>query len=425
MKNSALAAGAFAIVPRRVLGRGFLAPSDVLTLGFIGLGKQSKGLIDRFIKQTTGVRVLAGSDIFESKRKWFTTWVEQKYAEKAVAEVTFKDVQTYQDYQELLQRSDIDAVVIATPDHWHAIQSIDAMKAGKDVYCEKPLAHTVKEGRMIAKAVEKYAKILQTGSMQRSNDNFRKACELVRNGYVGKITKILVSVGDPAIPYNLQAETVPAGCDWDRWCGPAPLLPYHHTLAPDTVDSSFWPQWRTFQETGGGGVSDWGAHMFDIAQWAMAMDESGPVQFIPPAEKGAKRGLRMIYANGVEMVHEDFGRGNAVRFIGTEGTLDISRQFLDSRPDTLVTATIKDSEVKLYQSTNHYQDWLDAVKTRKQPICSAETGHRSSSVCNIANIAYRLNRPLTWDPAKEKFRDAEANKLSTKKYRKPYLLGRG
>ncbi len=421
IKNAGLTIGVFSIVPRHVLGRGFLAPSDKISLGFIGLGKQTKGLVGRFMKESN-TEIVAGCDVFGSKRDYFEQWVIGKYAEER-EKPDHKGIKTYLDYKEMLQRSDIDAVVIATPDHWHAIPCIDAMAAGKDVYCEKPLSHTVKEGRLMANAVEKYKRVLQTGSMQRSWDNFRKACELVRNGYVGKISKVLVSVGDPARSYDMQEEKLPANADWDRWCGPAPLLVYNHRLAPEDTDAKFWPDWRQFKETGGGILCDWGAHMFDIAQWGLGMDHTGPVKFIPPSDKNAKRGLRMIYENGVEMVHEDFGRGWAVRFIGSEGTLDISRQFLDSKPENIVTAEIKDGEKRLYKSENHYQDWLKAIKNRSKPICDVEVGHRSASVCNLANVAYEAGQPLEWDPVKEKFiKGGKVNKMRTKKYRKPYKI---
>ena len=421
IKNTTLSVGVFTIVPRFVLGKGFVAPSDKIVLGFIGLGKQSGGLMRRFLDEEN-TEILAGCDVFETKRKYFEKRVVGQY-EKSRNKPDYQGIKTYLDYQELIARDDIDAVVIITPDHWHAIPAIDAMKAGKDVYCEKPLSHTVKEGRLMADAVTKYNRVLQTGSMQRSWENFRKACELVRNGYVGKIKKVLVSVGDPARPYDMKAEPIPSGADWDRWCGPAPVLPYNSKVAPADVESGGWPDWRQFKETGGGILCDWGAHMFDIAQWGLGMDHTGPVKFIPPADRNAKRGLRMIYANGVEMVHEDFGRGWAVRFIGSEGSLDISRKFLDSKPESIVTAEIKDGDARLYKSENHYRDWLTAIKKRSKPICDVEIGHRSASVCNLANIAYEHGQELTWDPVKEKFvKGGKANKFRTKKYRKPYKI---
>lgn len=421
LKAATITAGAFTIVPRHVLGRGFTAPSDKVTLGFIGCGRQSSGLSARFTTNAEA-QIVAASDVFTAKMEWFQKRVAGLYAEHR-ATPSYNGVKTYLEYEDMLERDDIDGIVVATPDHWHAIPAIAAMKSGKDVYCEKPLSHTIQEGRAMIKAADKYGRVLQTGSMQRSRKNFLHACELVRNGYVGTIKKVLVNVGDPAVPYDLEAEEMPANFNWDRWCGPSPVLPYHSLLAPATNNIKYWPQWRKYKEYGGGILCDWGAHMFDIAQWGLGMDHTGPVEWTPPSDPKAVRGLVMKYANGVEMVHEDFGRGWGVRFIGSEGSLDISRQYLDSDPANIVTAEIKSGETRLYDTKeNHYQDWLNAMKNRSKPICHGEVGHRSASICNIANIAYWLNRPLKWDPVKEKFNDREANKLRKKKYRKGYKL---
>lgn len=411
--------GVFVIVPRYVLGgKGYTAPSDKIGLGFIGTGKQARGLAGRFSK-IGEVNLLAGCDVDNQKLNMFRQHVGKVVEENQNMSA---DCAIYEDYHDLLASDKVDAVIIATPDHWHAIQSIDAMRAGKDVYCEKPLAHTVREGRAMVKAAEKYKKILQTGSMQRSWEGFRHAAELVRNGYVGDIQKVLVSVGDPAIACTLPKTAVPSGLNWDRWLGPAPYRDYNPGIAPPIEDDG-WAQWRQYREFGGGILSDWGAHMFDIAQWALDMDRTGPVLFIPPSDPLAKRGLKMIYDNGIEMVHEDFERGHAVRFIGSKGTLDVSRSFLDSDPVEIAEVKIGSGEKHVYHSDDHYMDWINAIRNRTQPICDVETGHRSSSVCNLANIAYQLRRPLRWDPAKEKFsKNKEANALLTKDYRKPYKL---
>ena len=414
IRKSAIALGAITIVPRHVLGRGFTAPNDKINLGFIGLGKQSRGLASRFTSMTSA-QIVGGCDVWTTKTTWFRSQVQQAYAKERNIE-SYEGVEVYSEYKELLNSSDIDAVVIATPDHWHAEMAIDALNSGKDVYLEKPLTHRIAEGIALVKTVKNTEKILQTGSMQRSSGNFRRACELVRNGYLGEIQKILVNVGDPAIDYDLEEEEMPAEIDWNKWCGPAPLLAYNHRLAPSNNDVKFWPDWRKYKETGGGILCDWGAHMFDIAQWALGMDHSGPVRYIPPADKDAVRGLRMFYKNGVEMVHEDFGRGWGVRFIGSEATLDVSRSYLESDPENVLTATLKDSDTRLYNSNdNHYQDWLDAIKNRTNPLCDVVTGHRSASICNIANIAYQLGRSLEWDPIEEHFMgDAAANALRSR-----------
>ncbi len=406
-------------MPRHVLGgKNYVAPSDKVGLGFIGTGKQARGLVNRF-SRISEVNLLAGCDIDRVRLSLFKEQVSQVTMENLGES---RNITTYGDYMDLLADDTVDAVVIASPDHWHAIMSINAMKAGKDVYCEKPLAHTVREGRAMVKAVSKYKKILQTGSMQRSNSRFRHAVELVRNGYLGEIRQVLVSVGDPAISCSLPGVSIPASLNWDKWLGPAPYRDYNPGIAPPADDDS-WAQWRQYREFGGGILSDWGAHMFDIAQWALEMDRSGPVLFVPPSDPLAKRGLKMIYDNGIEMIHQDFERGHAVRFIGSEGTLDVSRSFLDSDPAEIAEIQIGPGEKHVYHSDDHYTDWIDAVQNRTQPICDVETGHRSSSICNLANIAYQLRRPIRWDPEKEHYaKNKDANRLLTKKYRKPYKL---
>ncbi len=417
IRNTAIGAIGISIIPRQVLGKGFIAPSDRINLGVIGLGKQIGGLSSNFIKGS-GSQIVACSDVWSTKRTWFKEMAEKAYA-KQNNQDDYNGITTYADYKELLSKSEIDAVIIATPDHWHGIQAVDAMNSGKDVYCEKPLTHTIAEGIDMVATAEKTGKIVQTGSMQRSWENFRRACELVRNGYLGEISKVLVNVGDPAVPYDLKAEAIPSEINWNHWCGPAPLLDYNHRLAPSKNSVDFWPDWRLYSEVGGGILSDWGAHMFDIAQWGLGMDHSGPVSFNPPKDRTAKRGMQMFYANGVEMLHEDFGRGWGVRFIGSKGTIDISRDYFESNPTNLIK--IKDDEISvpLYRVVkDHYQDWLDAIKTRNQPICNVEIGHRSATVCNIANIGYQLGRSLKWDPIQQNFvNDDEANSFKSRKNR--------
>ena len=421
LRQSALGAVALTIIPRHVLGgKGYIAPSDKIALGFIGTGKQSSGLGQQFLN-IPECQMVAACDVFEGKLQRFLQQVNAHYAEATGAD-RYAGCQGYKEYEALIARDDLDAVIICLPDHWHAPVALAAMAAGKDIYCEKPMAHTVAEGRAMVEAARKYERVFQTGSMQRSRDGFRQAVELVRNGYLGDLTSVKVNVGDPAVPDDLPTEATPAGLDWDRWLGPAPQRGYSPVLAPPLTNDS-WPMWRRYAEYGGGILSDWGAHMFDIAQWALGMDDSGPVEFIPPTEAGATRGLRMRYASGVEMVHEDFGRGWAVQFNGSEGKLEVSRSFLESDIPGLVERTIGENEIRVYKSTDHYRDWLDAIRQRTQPICDAEVGHRSASVCNLANIAYQLKRPLRWNPRKEKFKgDKAANALLGKTYRAPYGL---
>jgi len=418
VKNTVGAAIAVTIIPRHVLGgRYYTAPSDKITLGFIGTGKQARGLVGRFAPKA---QVLAAADVDKQKLDLFKVNTEKAYAELK-EKTDYKGIDLYGDFTQLLSRKDIDAVVIATPDHWHAVGTVMAASAGKHIYCEKPLAHSVEEGRAMVKAVRKNDVIFQTGSMQRSWKNFRHACELVRNGYIGDVKEVLVSVGKAAIPCDLPAQETPAVLDWDGWLGPAAARPFNAELAPP-VEKDIFPNWRNYKEFGGGILSDWGAHMFDIAQWALDMDRSGPVHFFPPDGK-EYQSLTMVYANGVVMRHQDFGRKFGVRFIGSKGKLDISRDYLDSDPANIATVEIKPDEKRLYYSDDHLQDWLDAIKAHKDPICDVETGHRTSSLCCLANIAYWTGRPLTWDPEKEKIKkDKEASRLLRAQIRAPWSI---
>ena len=423
IRRSAAAAAAvsvFSIIPRNVFGKGFVPPSDKVNLGFIGTGKLIHELFPRFA-ELPDVTILAGCDVDKKKIQWFKDAVQKFYTEKT-GKSDYVDVAKYELFEELLERQDIDAVVVATPDHWHALAAIAAIKAGKDVYCEKPLTHRVKEGRAMVNAARKFNRVVQTGSMQRSWRDFRHACELVRNGYLGEIKEVWVNVGEPPVDCNLGEEAVPGYLNWDRWLGPAQFRPYNAILAPPIEDEN-WPDWRKYYEFGGGGMTDWGAHMFDIAQWGLGTDETGPIKVIPPKKAKKVRGVKYTYANGVRVIHKDFKRGWAVRFKGTEGTLDVSREFLDSKPGNIAKIELKSTDKPLYLSDNHYNNWIQCIKNRTRPVADVEIGHRTASVCNIGNICYRLRRPLDWDPDKEEFKnDEEANKLLTKVYRSPYVI---
>ena len=409
-----MAAAALTIVPRHVLGKGFLAPSDQITIGFIGTGKQSRYLVTEFARRA---RVIAGSDVYAAKLDMFKSITEKLYEQAGSSAKGFK---SYVDFRELLANKEIDAVVVGTPDHWHAINVIEAAKAGKDVYCEKPYSHSIEEGRLMVQAVAKYKRINQTGNMQRSWKNFHDAVRLVRSGYIGDIKEIKVQVGPPPKKYDLKAETLPAGLDWELWVGPAEYKEFNAELAPPP-QRDVYPNWRNYSEYGAGMTADWGAHMFDIAQWGLDKDDSGPIAVYAP-DKDHKY-LTFLYDNGTVMTHEDFGRGNGVRFIGTKGVIDISREYFETMPGNLVKHEFTDKDVKLYENGDHYQNWLDCIKNRRQPICTAEIGHRTATVCFLANIAYELKRPLSWNPATEEFVcDDEANKMRSGYVRKPWSL---
>ena len=409
---------AFMIVPRFVLGgKGYTAPSDLITLGFIGTGKQAGGLQGAF-SDTNEVKIIAASDVYGIKLQQFAGQVNQYYAAKA-GQTKYNGCATHADFRDLLSRKDIDAVVIAVPDHWHSVCAILAARAGKDIYCEKPLSLTIKEGRAMVTESRKHKRVFQTGSMQRSWPEFRQAVELVRNGYIGEIKTVKVNVGPPPIPYNLAAETMPESMNWDFWLGPNSPQVYNHFLAPGLTDD-FWAKWRDYKEFGGGVMTDWGAHMFDIAQWGLDMDSSGPVMITPPDKD--HQFLTYQYANGITMTHEPQGN-QGVTFVGSTGTVHVVRGTLETTPVTLKDKVIGPDEKHVYLSENHYKDFLQAIRKRSKPVADVEIGHRTATVCNIGNITYQLNRPLKWNPHKEEFtNDDEANALRSREMRKEWVV---
>ncbi len=412
--KASLALGSFLIVPRHVLGgkkadgSRYLAPSDIISLGFIGTGKQGRGLTSSFLN-TNEVRISAISEVYQAKAQLTLDRIKTHY-EKNTQLGAYSEIPVYQDFRELLSRKDIDAVVIATPDHWHAAMAVRAAQAGKDIYCEKPLSLTVREGRAMVDAARKYKRIFQTGSMQRSWPEFRQTADLIRNGYIGEVKSIKVNVGAAPKPYDLVEEKVPEGLDWAKWLGPNESVVFNSELAPPTSKDVF-PNWRLYREFGGGMVTDWGAHMFDIVQWSLGMDDSGPVEVLAPDGKEVKF-LTYKYESGITMTHEKWDWNNAIHFVGTEGEIKVQRKKIETTPVSLKDKIIGEAEKHVYKSENHYKDFLDAMRNRNKPICDVEIGHRTASVCNIGNIAYRLNRSLKWNPKKETFiNDKEANAL--------------
>ena len=426
-----LAAAAPFILPSRVWAAD-TAPSERLGMGFIGLGTQSRGLLGNFLSQNT--RVLAVCDVDTTRRDDAKRKVDKHYGNS--------DCAAYNDFREIIARKDIDAVCIATPDHWHAIPTLAALRAGKDVYCEKPLTHNIHEAVEVLKAVDANQRVLQTGSMQRSMKEFRVACELVRNGVIGKVERVECSFGDPGRPCDLAEETPEPGLDWDRWCGPAPLRGYSSVLSPRGVHKGF-PDWRLYREYGSGGVGDWGAHHLDIAQWGLGMDNSGPVEVIAAANPNAKRGAKLVYAGGVTVEHKD---GFGVDFFGTDGEVRVNRgQFVvivggktiadysdpASRKETSCAAEVRKAEsaylanapIKLYVSNQHISDFLACVKSRKKPITSEQVGARSAICCHLVNQSYYHHTNLKWDPARFEFAGGTGDpKWLTRDYRAPWSV---
>lgn len=407
IKRSLAALAAPAIVPSSVFGSG--APSNRITLGFIGMGKQGTYLMRAFLREK-GTQVLAVCDVDRLKlvRAW--RMARDYYQSHGIVD---PQIMKTKEYRELLARPDIDAVVIATPDHWHGLMTIDAAKAGKDIFCEKPLAHNIAEGKEMVRAVRRYGRVFQTGSMQRANYRFRSACELVRNGYIGEIKHVAVNVGGPPIDCDLPAQPVPEYLDWGRWLGPADWHSYHSELSPH-ISVDVFPNWRRYKEYGGGGMTDWGAHHFDIAQWGLGMDGSGPVKVTPPDGKEVLD-ITYEYANGITMSRTGRYDGmdvNGVLFVGTEGKIMVNRGYYRTWPDHLISLKLAPTVTHLYKSNNHYKDFLDSVRSRSNPNCDIEIGYSSVVVCLMGNIAYDVKRPLLFDQEHQRFiDDDEANKL--------------
>lgn len=399
-------------------------PSERLTLGFIGVGTMNRGHLGHFLG-IGDVQVVAVCDVDTNRREDAKKTVEKRYADKQ-KNGTYKGCTAYNDFRELLARKDIDAVVIATPDHWHAIPVIEACKAGMDIYCEKPLSLTIREAKTMRDAVRKHGRVFQTGSQQRSDKEFRLACELVRSGRIGKLKTVYVNVGGPSRWCDLPEETTEPGLDWDRWLGPAPKRPYNSVLSPRGVHKHF-PNWRNYREYSGGMMTDWGAHHFDIAQWALGMDESGPIEIIPPDDPKAQKGLRYVYANGVVVHHADKDdSGKSVRgltFVGSDGKVFVDRGYLASAPADIIKQPLGAHDVRLYQSPGHQRDWLECIRSRRRPLCDVEIGARSVTVCHLGNLAYWNHRKLRWDPQHWQFvDDIEANHWLDRERRDPWQL---
>ncbi|MGI6296061.1 MAG: Gfo/Idh/MocA family oxidoreductase [Armatimonadota bacterium] len=393
-------------------------PNDQINIAVIGPGG-SKGGYKQGLHDTQacanhpGVKVVAACD------------VDKTHLDEAAAAFG-PDCRKYADFRELLAQKDIDAVVIGTPDHWHGYQAIAAMKAGKDVYCEKPLTLTIEEGRQIVRTWKNTGAVFQTGSQQRSDAKFRLACELVRNGRIGKIKRVesRLPSGPTGGPYETGA--VPADLDWDMWLGPAPFVDY----VKERTHGTF----RWWIEYSGGMLTDWGAHHLDIAQWGLGVDRSGPVSVTGFAKGPDPIGpncyntfpsfdLDLTYADGTPM-HVTSQGEHGVRFEGEDGWIFVTRGKIEASDQKLLDEPLPASATRLYESNDHAGDFIECIRSRKQPICDAEIGHRSVSVSHLCNICLRLGGyKLEWDPVKEQFKDnPEANALVSRRARKGWQV---
>jgi predicted dehydrogenase len=396
-------------VPAAALGSDARAPaSRRITVGLIGAGRQGLALLPRLLREPD-VQVVAVCEVDRSRRD---------NAKRSVG----ADCLAFNDHRELLAMKDLDAVVVATPDHWHAHQAIDACHARKDVYCETPLTATIHEARAVVEAARKTSRVFQTGSQQRAEyeGRFRTACEYVRSGRIGKLLAIYVGVsGAPSRWCDLPEEAMEPGLDWDRWLGPAPLRPYNSALSPRGVHVAA-AGWRLYREYGGGALTDLGVHHLDIAQWALDADRAGPVEVVPPEDLRTERGLRWVYANGVELIH---GGPAGITFVGASGSIFVDRTRLASNPDKILLEPLADKDVRLGQATSLVRDWLDCIKTRRRPLADVEAGARSATVAHLGNVAYWNRRKLRWDPATSKLvGDEEAMAWLDRDRREPYRL---
>lgn len=418
LRSTALALAVPTFIPSRVLSAA-TPPSERISLGFIGNGTQGRYLLGNCLRRADVV-VTAVSDVDSSRREHARRTIVEHYSKTAASSAAVV-CHAYADFRDLLARPDIDAVVIATPDHWHAMIGILAAKAGKDIYCEKPLTQTIHEARALVETVRKHRRVFQVGSMQRSSREFRRACQLVRNGAIGTIQNIEIGIGGPGRWCDLPGEPIQPGLDWNLWLGPAPWRDYNAELSPRGVHTHF-PNWRNYREYGGGMITDWGAHHFDIAQWALGMDESGPVEVIPPDEENAQSGVRFRYANGVPMVHKP---GNGITFFGSEGRIYVNRGKFESTPESLVETQLDKHKIQLYESNDHIGNWLQCIRSGKLPICDVEVGARTVSVCHLANLAYWNRKRLEWDPKAESFVNGNGdNAWLDRPYREPWSLNR-
>jgi predicted dehydrogenase len=431
-----------AIVPASEFGS--LAPSNRINVGAIGTGRISRGHDLPGVLRYESARVIAVCDLDSKRVEDAKKLVNDFYSKKSGK--PYEGVTGYANYRDLLKNKDLDAVIISTPDHWHALIAIDAVEAGKDVYLQKPASLTIAEGRALSNAVHRTGRIFQIGSQQRSSPQFRYAAELVRNGRLGQLKTVLV--GLPVDPSgDVEPEMpVPKNLNYEMWLGSTPLVYYtEKRVHPQTGYDR--PGWLRCEQFGAGMITGWGAHHIDSAHWAMGTEYTGPIEISGQAEFPSK-GLwdvhgkfksEGLYADGVRMIVSD-AFPNGIRFEGSEGWLFVSRgdervtssdpvaklkddKALSASDPKILTSVIGEDETHLYESKNHHANWLDCVRSRQQPIAPVEVAHRSCSACLLHHIAMKLKRKVFWDPLKERFKnDVEANRLLSRPQRSPYAL---
>ncbi|MCI0512407.1 Gfo/Idh/MocA family oxidoreductase [candidate division KSB1 bacterium] len=414
LKKTAVGLAASAIVPTIITSPLFSqnSPNNRITFGFIGVGNMGGSNLRAFLNQE-GVQVVAVCDVDEERRLAAKKTVDNFYGTV--------DCKAYNDFREISQNPAIDAIVVATPDHWHTIPAMDAMIHGKDVYVEKPLTLTINEGRLLVNVANRFGRILQTGSHQRSEADFRFACELVRNGRIGQVQKVEVTIpgNNRTCEATWAAEPVPKGFDYDFWLGPANWEPYHQLRCHYTF--------RFILDYSGGQVTNWGAHYLDIAQWGLDMDASGPVEITGRGEfpttglftTATHDDFDCVYATGVKLTCRTGGSGT--KFIGTEGSVFVNREVLVSEPASLVKEILKPNEIHLYKSNGHHRNFINCIRSRQKTVAHEEIGHRSATLCHLGNIAMLLKTTLRWDLMAEKFINNDAaNAMLSRPLRSPW-----
>ena len=409
------------LVPAAVLGRsGALPPSERITMGFIGVGGQGGGhLLGGAWTYVAGgyagrkdVQVLAICDVWRERRENACQKVNAHYAE-VYAKGNYKSCETYTDFREVLARPDIDAVLIATPAHWHATMSAMAAAAGKDIYCEKPSAVTVRESQAMLAAVRRYGRVYQAGTQQRSeyDSRFRRACEFVRSGRIGKLQAIYAYRDGGAVFWPKRfgpAKPVPADLDWDLYLGPAPWLPYDGNTGAHRFDI---------------GELNWGQHHYDIVQWGAGADDTGPVELFMEKDRSCYKYANGVVVYGKAYPGEKVGEIGGACFVGTGGRIAVDREALVSDPPDIVREPLRPDEVHLYRSTRHADNFLQCIRTRRQPICDANVPHRAASALLLGGVVKQLKRTLKWDPQAEQFiKDDEANRMLTIAKRPPWCI---
>lgn len=413
---TAVAAAPF-ILPSGLRGQN--APSKKITVGIVGAGNISDSHFGPLLGDPENVRILAVCDVDKERRDDSAARVNQAYGNK--------DCTAYGEFRELNRRPDIDTVFVCTPDHWHALVAIDAMRNGKDVYVEKPLTLTIQEGRALVAAARKYNRVAQHGTQHRSMKRFHDVAEFVRNQGLGRLDRIdcFIPPNNRHVGATWKPEPVPAGLDWDMWLGPAPWRPY--------TSLGCHYNFRFISESAYGQVTNWGAHYLDIGQWALDMDGSGPVEVEGRGEfpssglftNATKVDFTVRYANGVPMhCRTRFEGGGTVRFVGERGWLDIARNKMSaSNNDLLREMQAPGKKIQLPLSNNHHENFFACVRSRQRPIADVELGHRTTTVCNLGQIGMVLGRKLRWDPVKEEFvGDDMANRLRGRAMRSPWAL---